>query len=78
VLQEHLTKYAKFGMLMAILLLPLFTAQSTDTPDLEELAQKLHLQESTEKMHDELTKPDNVYSNRMAEVIRDMFEKGYL
>jgi Ecdysteroid kinase-like family len=78
VLEAHIKRFAKFGMLMAILLLPLFTAQSADAPDLQELADKMQLSDNTADIHNQLTTAEALYSSRMVELLREMSEKEYL
>ena len=70
---------------MAMMVLPIFTANAEDIPDMDEMAEKFQdLKETGEKldpteMVDFSTfKTANVFKERMRDVIQDMYDLGYI
>lgn len=69
---------------MAIMVLPIFTSNAEDTPDMDEIAEKFKdmqenggtLVESDMKFSSEKT--IGVYNERMSGVFNDMYDLGYI
>lgn len=79
-LDEQLQSFGRFGLLMAVMLLPVMTTKSEDVPDLEEMAEKL---ESGADVSDEVhnfrsESTEAIYREKMAGCCRDMVRLGYI
>ncbi|KAL7029770.1 hypothetical protein ACKWTF_006353 [Chironomus riparius] len=81
---EHLKKFGKFGFIMAMMVLPMFTANAEDIPDMDAMAEKFQdLKETGEKLDpSEIVdfssfKTVDVFNERMRDVIQDMYDFGY-
>lgn len=81
---EHLNRFGRFGLIMAIVCLPIFTSNADEAPDIDIMVEKMQdLQDNgTELKMDELqfttAKTLDVYNKRMAGVIQDMSDLGYI
>lgn len=83
-LNDHLSRFGKFGLAMAIMVLPIFTSNSEDVPDMDEVAEKfkemnengLALDESAIQFTNAST--IDVYNDRMCGVFQDMYDLGYI
>lgn len=78
VLQEHLRKFAKFGLMMATIVLPMFTALKEDIPDLDNLSEQMKSDGFNDELLFKSDKSDDVYARRMRGVILDMDRYGYI
>lgn len=76
-LQDQLKKYARYGLIMAPMLIQVVTAKASDIPDLNELAQKMGDDNNTEDFESFVKGTDPLYHRRMSGVIRFFFSKGY-
>uniref|UniRef100_A0A336KVV2 CSON000421 protein n=1 Tax=Culicoides sonorensis TaxID=179676 RepID=A0A336KVV2_CULSO len=80
VFREDFKRFGKFGLLMAIMLLPIFVAPSNETPDLEEAAVKMADGKDITQMNDDKTSEATMlaYNKRMKDVLYDSFEYGMI
>ncbi|KAG5671600.1 hypothetical protein PVAND_001793 [Polypedilum vanderplanki] len=87
IFDEQLKKFGKFGLAMAMILLPIFTSDVDDVPDLDDLAEKLQELQSTENGHKEFdegfleftsSKTIDKYEERMMGVFIDMYNLDYV
>ncbi|CAG9802882.1 unnamed protein product [Chironomus riparius] len=81
--ESHLKKFGKFGLIMAMAVLPLFTSDVDDIPDMEELAEKIKrigADEEVDKSAFNITtdKTYDRYAERMIGVCEDMYSLGYI
>lgn len=83
-LDDQLKKFGKFGLAMAIMVLPIFTSQADDIPDMDAMAEKMKesLENGTEVSMDSMQfsseKTIGVYNERMSGVFQDMYDLGYI
>uniref|UniRef100_A0A9I3FH68 CHK kinase-like domain-containing protein n=1 Tax=Anopheles epiroticus TaxID=199890 RepID=A0A9I3FH68_9DIPT len=77
-MMRQLRRFAKFGMLMAIFVIPMLCTRNEDLPDMDEAAEKFR--ETNEMNLDAMSmNSDQVaFRKRMSGVIRDMVRYGYL
>lgn len=79
-LDEQLQKFGRFGLLMAVMILPVITTKSEDVPDLEEMAEKMEsgadLSAEVDNFRSEST--EAVYREKMVGCCRDMVQLGYI
>lgn len=75
--QEQLQKYGKFGFIMAVMVLPVFTLEKEDVPNLDDVSERLQKGEGFDEKAFHSQKTDMVYSKRMRDVIFDMEKYGY-
>lgn len=77
---EHLIRFGKFGLAMAVMVLPIFTSNVDDLPDMDEMAEKYQNGEELDTAEYDFSESRNidVYNNRMREVIHDMCNLGYI
>ncbi|XP_062537181.1 uncharacterized protein LOC134205682 isoform X2 [Armigeres subalbatus] len=79
-LDEQLQKFGRFGLLMAVMLLPIITTKSEDVPDMDEMAEKMEsgadLSADLDNFRSEST--DAVYRERISGCCKDMVELGYI
>ncbi|EAT35123.1 AAEL012688-PA [Aedes aegypti] len=77
-LLRQLKACGKFGILMAMFMVPMLCIDNQDLPDMDQLAEKhLDSQEfDASFIHD--VKSEDKYKTRMAAVIRDLIRYGYL
>lgn len=83
VFNDHLKKFGHFGLLMAIIVLPLFTSDAAKLPDMEDIAKTFKKVGEKEKVDENafkyLTdKSENRYATRMMGVCEDMDLLGYI
>lgn len=84
VLDQHLKKFGKFGLAMAIMVLPIFTSNPEDTPDMDEIAEKFKdaQDNGVEFKQSDLTFSSantiGEYTKRMDGVFQDMYRLGYI
>lgn len=77
-LQEHLRKFAKFGLMMATIVLPMFTTLQEDIPDLDNLSEQIKSDGFKEESLFQSKNSDVVYCKRMRDLIVDMGRLGYI
>ncbi|XP_058443604.1 uncharacterized protein LOC131425602 isoform X2 [Malaya genurostris] len=79
-LDQQLKQFGRFGLLMAVMILPVITTKSEDVPDLEEMAEKLengvNIADEVNNFRSEDT--EATYRQRMSDCCRDMVQFGYI
>lgn len=79
-LDEQLQRFGRFGLLMAVMLLPVMTTKSEDVPDLEEMAEKLEsgadVSDDVNNFRSEST--ETIYREKMVGCCQDMVRLGYI
>ncbi|CAO1379873.1 unnamed protein product [Diamesa tonsa] len=77
---EHLMRFGKFGLAMAVMVLPIFTSNADDLPDMDEMAEKYQNGEELDTAEYDLSKSKTigVYNTRMSGVFHDMCNLGYI
>ncbi|KXJ79322.1 hypothetical protein RP20_CCG001259 [Aedes albopictus] len=79
-LDEQLRQFGRFGLLMAVMLLPIITTKSEDVPDLEEMAEKMEsgadLAGDMDKFRSEST--EDIYKEKIVGCCQDMVRLGYI
>jgi hypothetical protein len=84
VFNEHLKRFGKFGLVMAIMVLPIFTSKAEDVPDMDEMAEKFkEMQDNGTEFKEEDIKfttdeTRGAYNERMIGVFQDMYDLGYI
>jgi hypothetical protein len=82
-----LKKIGKFGLVMAMIVLPIFTSDVNDIPDMDDVAEKMkdfNLKRANDEEFDESvlqftsSKTMKIYEERMMEVFNDMYDLGYV
>lgn len=76
---NELQKFGKFGMLMAIMVLPIFTSEANEIPDMDEIAEKFGRNEEIKESDIQFnTKTVDAYNKRMTGVFEDMHRLHYI
>ncbi|XP_053682762.1 uncharacterized protein LOC128733151 isoform X2 [Sabethes cyaneus] len=79
-LDQQLKQFGRFGLLMAVMILPVITTKSEDVPDLEEMAEKMEngvdLTQEVNQFRSEDT--EATYRQKMSDCCRDMVQFGYI
>ena len=77
---DHLMRFGKFGLAMAMMVLPVFTSNADDLPDMDEMAEIYQSGEEIDmnKYNFAESKTIDVYNKRMLGVIHDMYNLGYI
>lgn len=84
VFDDHLTRFGNFGLSMAIMVLPVFTSNPEDIPDLDAMAEQFRTaQDKGEEVKmDEISfqsaKTAGAYALRMTGVFQDICRLGYV
>jgi hypothetical protein len=75
-----LKKFGKFGLVMAIILVPMVTSSAEDIPEMDDVADeyKASKEASGDAMNFTSSKTIGVYEKRMLGILRDMVEFGYI
>ncbi|CRK87818.1 CLUMA_CG001606, isoform A, partial [Clunio marinus] len=81
---DQLKKFGRFGMSMAMIVLPFFTSQADDIPDMDQMAE--NMKEAMDKGEEVDTKLFNftsdktkdAYKTRMVGVFEDVYDLGYI
>lgn len=77
--RQELIKFGKYGLLIAPMLLQVITADPTDIPDMDKLADDREKHGDTQPQPQFLSaKTEQNYNKRMSDVIRDMEAYGFL
>ncbi|KAG5670234.1 hypothetical protein PVAND_000511 [Polypedilum vanderplanki] len=74
---EHLKKFGKFGLYIAVMFLPIITTNKEDTPDLDEISDKTKNTENSENPSIDF-KPSERYEKRILGVFEDICNLGYI
>lgn len=76
-LDDHLIRFGKLGLIMAMILMPIVLSQADNVPDLDELSEQL---ESGSEVKGHFSNEDTAerFNNRMRDVIIDMVKLGYI
>lgn len=83
-LDDHLKRFGRFGLIMAIMVLPFLTTKTEDAPDLENMTKKFsEAQDSGSGLNYDDFKISEAetlekYTERMVEVFKDMCDLGYI
>lgn len=80
---DHLQKFGHFGLLMAVMVIPFFTSDPEDAPDMDELTENLRKISNGEEIHQNAfnitsDKTHDRYAERLLGVCEDMFDLGYI
>lgn len=83
---EHFRKYAKFGLVLSTILLPMITTDRGNGIDLDEMAAKFEKSKETNFENDDLGVFDsfisdnsrNKFNKRLRDVVVDMVRLGYV
>ncbi|XP_063225451.1 uncharacterized protein LOC134532680 [Bacillus rossius redtenbacheri] len=70
--KEQESRFSHFGLLMALFVLPIFTAASEDTPDMDNIG------ENTARDHLAKSASNQLYLRRMGDVIEDMVDRSFI
>jgi len=84
VFEDHLKRFGKFGLYMAIMILPIITSKVEDTLNMDEIAEKF--QEAadngtaldTESINFGKPKSNQEFNDRMSGVFEDMYAFKYI
>lgn len=77
-LNRQLQKFGKFGLVMAIMVLPMFMSEVEDLPDMDHACETIS---NDPKMGAEIFKFERTHSRyaiRMRDIIKDMDRLGYI
>lgn len=78
IMDDHLKKFGHFGLLMAIIVLPIFTDDVDDVNDVEKVAEQFKNLNSNGVDKQNMIKINQRYEQRMLGVCEDMFRLGYI
>ena len=86
VFDDHLKRFGKFGLGMAIMALPVFTSTVEDAPDMDAMAEKLKEANENENFANNednvfnftSSKTIDAYNERMSGVFHDMYDLKYI
>lgn len=84
VFEDHLKRFGNFGLTMAVMVLPIFTSDPEDVPDLDAVADNLKTaQDNGEEKQMEVmsfSSPKTIgdYTRKMTGVFQDMCRLGYI
>lgn len=80
VFESHLKKFGKFGLAMAIILVPMVTSDADDAPEIDDVAEafKDNKEQSGDVMNFTTAKTLKVYEQRMMGIFEDMYNYGYI
>ena len=78
VFDSHLKRFGRFGLILSVFCIPIFTSDPEESPDIEEFAKDLgNPSESTQNSFIS-NKTADKYAERMKGVLEDMNRLGYL
>lgn len=77
-LLRQLKLCGKFGILMAIFLVPMLCTENKDLPDMNDVAEKFKESQNVEMPFQVNEKSEGKYKKRMGAVVRDLIRYGYL
>ncbi|EAT35124.1 AAEL012683-PA [Aedes aegypti] len=77
-LLRQLKACGKFGILMAVFMVPMLCTENQDLPDMDEAAEKYKESQEFDTSFIANVKSEDKYKSRMAAVIRDVIRYGYL
>jgi hypothetical protein len=78
IFHEHLIKFGRFGLFMCCMLLPIITTRTEDVPNLDEMAEKVAQRDESSLDAFNSKNNEEEYKSKMSNVLRDMFEYGYI
>jgi hypothetical protein len=83
VFENHLKEFGYFGVIMAVMVIPFFTSEVEDAPDMDELAENMKkLSQSIEVDDSAFTitskKTYDKYFERLMGVFEDMYKFNYV
>jgi len=80
IFESHLKKFGKFGLAMAIILVPMVTSDADDVPEIDDVADafKDNKDQSGDVMNFTSAKTLKVYEQRMMGIFEDMYNYGYI
>ncbi|CAH1718396.1 unnamed protein product [Chironomus riparius] len=80
IFESHLKKFGKFGLAMAIILVPMVTSDADDAPEIDDVADafKDNKDQSGDVMNFTTAKTLKVYEQRMMGIFEDMYNYGYI
>lgn len=73
----QMKRFAQYGFIMALIVIPFIVVKATDIPDMSELIENAVNDDSTSDVKGFVQNDDQVYRKRTADVIRDFFEQNY-
>lgn len=77
-MMEHFQKFAKFGLLLATMLLPMLTTQQGNGINLDEMAEKVEKGEEIDPTVFISDKSRSKFTKRMRDVVIDMVRLDYI
>lgn len=77
-MMEHFHKFAKFGLLLAVMLLPMLTTQQGNGVNLDEMAEKVEKGEHIDETIFISDKSRSKFTKRMRDVVIDMVRLDYI
>lgn len=78
VLQEHFRKYAKFGLILSTVLLPMMTSEDGYTLNIDEIAENIENGVELDKNLFISKNSHNKFNERLRDVVIDMVRLGYI
>lgn len=78
VFDSHLKRYGRFGLVLSVFCIPIFTSDPDDSPDLDEFAKTLGDPSESSENKFISSKTADKYAERMKGVLEDMNRLGYL
>lgn len=75
---EHFRKFAKFGLILSSVLLPMLTASNENDVDLDVLAEDAKNGKNLDKNHFITDNSRSKFTKRMRDVVADMVRLGYI
>ncbi|KFB41198.1 AGAP013124-PA-like protein [Anopheles sinensis] len=77
-LMRQLRRFGRFGILMAVFLVPMLCTRNEDLPDMDKAAEKFRETQNVDINHFTAHANKSAYHKRMSAVIRDIVRYGYL
>ncbi|KAJ6638157.1 hypothetical protein Bhyg_10890 [Pseudolycoriella hygida] len=77
-LLNEMKKNGRYGILIAMVLLPLITSVADDIPDLDEVSEKIRRGDKLDAKLFIFEKTEDVYNTKMRDIILDMDRLGYI
>lgn len=80
-LLRQMKQFGKFGMLMAVFLIPMLSTKNEDLPDMDFIAENMDMNEKdpakAQDMMDAFTNKNQTYETRMREALIDSIRLHY-
>lgn len=77
-LQRQLKQFGRFGLIMASMVLPLFTSAQDELPNLDEMCEEIERNQMLGENIFKFEKTQTLYATKMREIIIDMDRLGYI